>query len=133
MLGGSTGLNLFGWDHASKEEYDSWATFVNNTSGSNLTTWDFANLLPYFQKSENADLTNFNNGNFSGSPPDQNVFQSDTGFSGPVQVYLPFASASMYSPRTQVGYNTVYGDLVGPYVKTWNSLNVSTNFNIVSS
>jgi hypothetical protein len=89
MLGGSTGLNLMAWDHASKEEYDAWATFVNNTSGSNLTKWDFANLLPYIQKSENADLTDFNNGNFSGTPPDKSVFQNDTGFSGPVQVAVP--------------------------------------------
>jgi hypothetical protein len=100
MLGGSTGLNLLGWDHASKEEYDAWATFVNNPSGSKLTRWDFANLLPYFQKAEKADLTNFNNGNFSGNPPDQSVFRSDTGFSGPVQVSLPLASATMYSSCT---------------------------------
>src|SRR6201999_2388692 len=44
-----------GWDRASKPEYDAWATFSDPSS----TTWNYANLLPYFKKTETVDIAFF--------------------------------------------------------------------------
>jgi choline dehydrogenase-like flavoprotein len=52
MLGGSTGINLFAWDRASKAEYDPWQLFASDSD------WNFDNLLPYFLKSETINMKN---------------------------------------------------------------------------
>ena len=83
MLGGSTGINLMAWDRASKLEYDAWATFVEGSD------WDFDSLFPYFIKSENIDLTNFDKfpGVSSAEAAEASAeFKVDDGFSGPIQV-----------------------------------------------
>lgn len=48
-MGGSSGLNLMGWNRASKLEYDVWSTF----SGS--STWSWAGLTQYFSKSQTVE------------------------------------------------------------------------------
>ncbi|KAF7330981.1 Alcohol oxidase [Mycena venus] len=110
MLGGSTGINLFAWDRASKLEYDAWQLFMKESD------WNFDNLLPYFIKSETIDLKN--NDVFPGpSPKDyaeaRKEFEFDDGFSGPIHA----------------SYNTIYGDLAFPLASTWNNLKVPTNPN----
>ena len=141
MLGGSTGLNLLGWDRASKAEYDSWALFSTDSpsSTSSLTRWDFESLFPYFKKSENVDLAFFDT--YPGlSKAEYGAAKSDLeridGNSGPVQASIAISglfSQLMNSIRFQASYNSVYDDLNAPYVTTWNNLHVPTNPDAVST
>jgi len=120
MLGGSTGINLLGWDRASAAEYDAWASFSSRSSADteSLTAWNFEALLPYFKKSESVDLDFFKT--FPGvsasdyAAAQQAFKKADDGFEGPIHA----------------SYNSIYGDLINPYVKSWNALGVETNPNI---
>lgn len=85
MLGGSTGINLLAWDRASKTEYDAWQLFADDSD------WNFENLLPYFVKSENIDLTD--NDVFPGVSANAYAqadaeFKVDDGFNGPIDVSI---------------------------------------------
>lgn len=70
------------WDRASSLEYDAWATFADSND------WSFDSLFPYFIKSENIDLTDFDK--FPGVSSTEAAkastsFKVDDGFSGPIQ------------------------------------------------
>lgn len=49
VIGGSSAINLLGWDRGTQSEYDTWSQFFQSGG------WSFAKLLPYFKKSENFD------------------------------------------------------------------------------
>ncbi len=46
LLGGSSGINLNAWTHASQKDIDDWGLLGNDG-------WSWADLLPYYKKSEN--------------------------------------------------------------------------------
>ncbi|KAJ7146033.1 alcohol oxidase [Mycena epipterygia] len=104
MMGGSSGLNLMGWNRASKLEYDVWSTFSGSSS------WSWAGLTQYFSKSQTVKQGQANP--FPGVNPAQNA--------------ASFTHGSVNGP-INVSYNEVYSDIVPSYVKAWNNLGISTN------
>ena len=83
MLGGSTGVNLLGWDRASKAEYDAWSTFSDGND------WNFESLLPYFRKSEGVNLafdSRYPGVSKAALDKARKEFLIHNGFRGPIQV-----------------------------------------------
>ncbi|KAH7914160.1 alcohol oxidase [Hygrophoropsis aurantiaca] len=111
MLGGSTGINFLAWDRASKEEYDAWKMLSDPVEG-----WDWASFMPYLKKAENSHI-NITTPDFvtSLSLPGKLVPAADP------QVALG-TEGSVKTSR-----DSLYTDIVPPYIETWNALGVSTN------
>ncbi|KAJ7234408.1 alcohol oxidase [Mycena rebaudengoi] len=112
MLGGSTGINLFAWDRASKAEYDAWQLFASDSD------WNFDNLLPYFLKSETINMKNSDKFLY----PSSNSF----GTKGKGSKVVDGSNGPIHA-----SYNDIYGDLVQPLALTFNNLKVATNINTV--
>ncbi|KAI9807242.1 MAG: hypothetical protein M1825_005960 [Sarcosagium campestre] len=79
QLGGSSSLNFWYWNHASRADIDGWEKLGNNG-------WNWDSLFPYFLKSESYD------------PPSEQLVQelgifeadsSDRGENGPVKTSFP--------------------------------------------
>ncbi|KAF8643365.1 hypothetical protein AX16_009093 [Volvariella volvacea WC 439] len=100
MVGGSSGINLMGWDRGARQEYDGWGTLFSSGG------WNWSNFSPYLKKVERvheASVDPFPNQ--SGSAD-----SSAYGTSGPIDSSL----------------NTVYMGEVDPYVRAWNARGVPT-------
>ncbi|KAJ3734996.1 hypothetical protein DFJ43DRAFT_1037309 [Lentinula guzmanii] len=92
MIGGSSALNLMVWQRGSQGDYDNWSQLGIDGG------WDWAGLLPYFEKTENVTTgpldTPYNFTARAGTG-------SGEGVSGP----LP------------IGYNNYYSTIEGPYAQ----------------
>ncbi|KAJ3992893.1 alcohol oxidase [Lentinula boryana] len=102
MIGGSSALNLMVWQRGSQGDYDNWSQLGIDGG------WDWAGLLPYFEKTENVTTgpldTPYNFTARAGTG-------SGEGVSGP----LP------------IGYNNFYSTIEGPYAQSLLSLGVPKN------
>ncbi|KAJ3865055.1 alcohol oxidase [Lentinula novae-zelandiae] len=102
MIGGGSALNFMIWQRGCQGDYDNWSQL--GIEGG----WDWAGLLPYFEKTENVTPgpldTPYNFTEPSGSGDGE-------GNSGP----LP------------VGYNNFYSTIEGPYAQALLSLGVPQN------
>ncbi|KAJ3787877.1 alcohol oxidase [Lentinula aff. detonsa] len=102
MIGGSSALNFMIWQRGSKGDYDNWSQLGIDGG------WDWAGLLPYFEKTENVTSgpldTPYNFTERAGSGFGE-------GTSGPIAV----------------SYNNFYSTLEGPYAQSLLSLGVPEN------
>ncbi|KAJ4488387.1 hypothetical protein J3R30DRAFT_929429 [Lentinula aciculospora] len=102
MVGGSSALNFMIWQRGSQGDYDNWSQLGIDGG------WDWAGLLPYFEKTENVTPgpldTPYNFTSSAGTG-------SGEGQSGP----LP------------ISYNNFYSTLEGPYAQALLSLGVPKN------
>ncbi|KAH7904743.1 glucose-methanol-choline oxidoreductase, partial [Hygrophoropsis aurantiaca] len=100
ILGGSSAINSMAWTRASLAEYAVWDDLGDYPGG-----WNWDGLLPYFMKSQTRQP------NSSPGLPGFMTYFADNGFSGPINTSL----------------NTVYSDIVPPYIESMNNLNISVN------
>lgn len=134
-VGGSSLINYLAWDRASKIEYDGWKALGESEDG-----WDWDSILPYMKKSEAAapPLESPNDFGEMSLPGKVAVLAglSDTetiGAEGAVQVLLPLViQFQTVLTGTQTSYNSIYSEVIAPYIKAWNNIGVNTNTNPVS-
>lgn len=80
MIGGSSGINLMGWDRGASQEYDAWSQFF--PSGG----WSWAGILPYLKCVENANVKAVDP--FPGVVSGGSTDPAFNGFTGPINVSL---------------------------------------------
>ncbi|KAL8968975.1 MAG: hypothetical protein Q9183_002223, partial [Haloplaca sp. 2 TL-2023] len=95
-LGGGSILNYGGWSRGDAADYDTWSRLTG------YQQWSYANLLPYFQRSERFDAA------------EKNLPElAQRGFSGPMKI----TSVSASSPKRRY-------PLGEPLCKAWGGLDV---------